>query len=125
MIRHIRLGYLGCTEKPRSMKTALVIALWALYSLGLPQAKAHACDTISSPSPCPEANGTGLPQACIGKDAVANQGQGDVNGDGVINILDILEVMINFGCTDVCGTADINEDGLVSVLDLQEILQWL
>lgn len=51
--------------------------------------------------------------------------QGDVNGDGALNILDILEVMISIGCSESCGNADVNNDGVVSVLDLQELLQLL
>jgi hypothetical protein len=50
---------------------------------------------------------------------------GDVNGDGALNILDILEIMLDFGCTDLCGSSDINNDGIVSILDLQELLLLL
>ena len=43
---------------------------------------------------------------------------GDANSDGYVNILDLIAVSTNFGCTDNCSTGDSNFDGLVNILDL-------
>ena len=42
----------------------------------------------------------------------------DVNGDGVVDISDMVLVGSNFGETSEGVTADINKDGLVDILDL-------
>ena len=41
---------------------------------------------------------------------------GDVNGDGIVNILDLTLVAQGFGTGDL--TADVNGDGVVNVFDL-------
>ncbi len=41
----------------------------------------------------------------------------DLNGDGVVNVLDLIELVMSFGPCEGCP-ADINEDGTVNVLDL-------
>ena len=48
---------------------------------------------------------------------------GDVNRDGVVNILDLVLVASNFGQrVDVEGNpADVNEDGIVSIIDLVRV----
>ena len=43
----------------------------------------------------------------------------DVNGDGVVNILDLVQVTNNFGKSD----PDINGDGIVNILDLTIVAQ--
>ena len=43
----------------------------------------------------------------------------DVNGDGVIDVLDLIEVLSQWGGS---GSADINGDGVVDVLDLLAVL---
>jgi len=43
----------------------------------------------------------------------------DITGDGVVDVLDLLEVLSQWGGS---GTADINGDGIVDVLDLLEVL---
>ena len=45
----------------------------------------------------------------------------DVNGDGVINILDLVAVANGFGKTE----PDINGDGIVNILDLVIIAEEL
>ena len=44
----------------------------------------------------------------------------DVNGDGVVDVLDLLIVLAAWGATS--GPEDINGDGIVNVLDLLEVL---
>ncbi len=49
---------------------------------------------------------------------------GDVNGDCVVNVLDLIELLLCFGQPAVapCDDPDIASDGVVNVLDLIEIL---
>ena len=47
--------------------------------------------------------------------------QGDVNGDGVVDVIDILELLAGFGPCSGCD-ADINDDGVVDVVDLLIVL---
>ena len=42
----------------------------------------------------------------------------DVNGDGVVNILDLVSVASHFGKQGQNLTADVNRDGIVNILDL-------
>jgi hypothetical protein len=44
----------------------------------------------------------------------------DTNGDGVVDVLDLLDVLAVWGATG--GPQDINGDGIVNVLDLLEVL---
>ena len=49
----------------------------------------------------------------------------DVNGDGSVNVLDVIELLLCFGQPAVppCDTGqDVNGDGDVNVLDLIELL---
>ncbi len=50
--------------------------------------------------------------------------QEDVNGDGAVNVLDLIELLLCFGQPPVgaCALADINADGAVNVLDLVDLL---
>ena len=45
---------------------------------------------------------------------------GDVNNDGVVNILDLVSVSANFGKTGE-NTADVNGDGIVNIVDLVKV----
>ncbi len=49
---------------------------------------------------------------------------GDVNGDGVVNVLDLIELLICFGqpANPPCDLADTNADGAIDVLDLVTLL---
>ncbi len=49
---------------------------------------------------------------------------GDVNGDGSVNVLDLIELLLGFGtaCEVVCCLADFDNDGSVNVLDLIALL---
>ena len=44
----------------------------------------------------------------------------DVNGDGIVNILDLVSVSSNFGKTGE-NTADVNGDGIVNIVDLVKV----
>ncbi len=48
----------------------------------------------------------------------------DTNGDGTVNVLDLIELLLCFGLPAVpgCDAEDINEDGTVNVLDLIHLL---
>ncbi len=48
----------------------------------------------------------------------------DVTGDGVVNVLDLIDLLLCFGQPAVpgCSPEDINGDGTVNVLDLIELL---
>ncbi len=48
----------------------------------------------------------------------------DINGDGVVNVLDLIDLLLCFGQPAVpgCVGEDINEDGTVNVLDLIDLL---
>jgi len=47
--------------------------------------------------------------------------QSDINGDGVVNVADLLEVIDSWGACEGCA-ADINQDGQVNVSDLLEVV---
>ena len=44
----------------------------------------------------------------------------DVNGDGIVNILDLVSVSANFGKTGE-NIADVNGDGIVNIVDLVKV----
>ena len=48
----------------------------------------------------------------------------DTNGDGVVNVLDLIELLQCFGQPALpgCQREDVNGDGTVNVLDLIELL---
>ena len=48
----------------------------------------------------------------------------DVNGDGSINVLDLIDLLLCFGLPAVpgCEAEDVNGDGDVNVLDLIDLL---
>ena len=48
----------------------------------------------------------------------------DVNGDGVTNVLDLIDLLLCFGLPAVpgCESEDVNTDGSVNVLDLIDLL---
>ena len=50
--------------------------------------------------------------------------EGDINGDGIVNVQDLLEVVFNFGeCPeDEPCPADLNGDGVVGPADLALLL---
>ncbi len=48
----------------------------------------------------------------------------DINSDGAVNVLDLIDLLLCFGAPAVpgCESEDINGDGTVNVLDLIELL---
>ena len=44
----------------------------------------------------------------------------DINGDGLVNVLDLILISINFGKTGE-NTADVNGDGVVNIVDLVKV----
>jgi len=49
---------------------------------------------------------------------------GDINGDGFVNVLDLIDLLICFGQPALpdCEAEDLNDDGVVNVLDMIEVL---
>jgi hypothetical protein len=47
---------------------------------------------------------------------------GDINGDLLVGVIDVLAYLSSFGCIDDCGIADINGDGIVNTTDLLLVL---
>ncbi len=48
----------------------------------------------------------------------------DITGDGVVNVLDLIDLLLCFGqpATPGCEAEDLNGDGMVNVLDLIDVL---
>ena len=75
-------------------------------------------------SPMPE--GTHVANL-VGAVLLMNSCPPDVNLDGVVNVLDLIDLLLCFGqeadpVTGACFKEDINKDGVVNVLDLIELL---
>ena len=48
---------------------------------------------------------------------------GDTNGDGTVNVLDLLELLAEWNtCSDCCLAADVNGNLVVNVTDLLALL---
>lgn len=70
------------------------------------------CDVNSGTSE--DINGNGLPDEC--------EQIGDLNDDGVVNVLDLLELIANWGACGPSCPHDLNNDGVVNVFDLLVLL---
>lgn len=75
---------------------------------------ADSCDIFAGASE--DLDGSGIPDEC--------ELLGDANGDRVVNVLDLIDVLLCFGQPGVrlCASADIDHDGAVNVDDLLIIL---
>jgi len=47
---------------------------------------------------------------------------GDTNGNGLVNIDDLVDVLNAFGFTGACSNADLNGNGIVNIDDLVDVL---
>jgi hypothetical protein len=68
----------------------------------------------------PETGNPGAPGPIVDMGAYEFQGTScpwDLNGDGEVNVLDLIELVMSFGPCENCP-ADFNDDGIVNVLDL-------
>ncbi len=76
-----------------------------------------------TPSPAPTETFTPEPSITPTSDPSEEPAEGDLNGDGVVNVLDVqLSVNVFLGTESdpsIVARADINSDGSVNVLDLQ------
>ncbi len=61
-------------------------------------------------------DGNGIPDEC------EMEISGDVNGDGVIDVLDLIEVITSWGPCPGCDRADVDGSGAVDVLDLIAVI---
>ena len=63
-----------------------------------------------------DVDGNGVPDVC--------QCAPDINADGTIDMLDLIDLLMCFGMSSALGCIpeDINGDGVVNVLDLIELL---
>ena len=48
--------------------------------------------------------------------------QGDVNGDQLVNVADLLGLISDYGCSVKCGSSDISGDGVVNVIDILQLI---
>ena len=70
-------------------------------------------------------------EACVEEDDCASAGTGDVNGDGALNVLDVViivgEILEPAWDVESCefATADVNGDGAMNVLDVVIIVGWI
>ncbi len=76
---------------------------------------------------CPDNFGTrvDLPAFAAARAAICGQlCPTDINGDGVVNVVDWIEVLLCFGQPAVpgCEPPDVDEDGVITVLDLIEVI---
>lgn len=59
----------------------------------------------------------------VSPDGCAGGGcEGDVNGDGMVDDADLLQVLFDFGCSGFCGPSDVNNDSTVDDTDLLIVL---
>jgi hypothetical protein len=47
---------------------------------------------------------------------------GDLDGDNIVGVSDILQLLGSFGCDGSCGPPDVNADGSVNVTDVLFLL---
>ena len=68
--------------------------------------------------------GTNSPKNYAGVTGTVFANPSDTNGDGAVNVLDLIDLLLCFGLpgTGTCAEEDINGDGTVNVLDLIELL---
>ena len=88
------------------------------------------CDD-DNPLQYPGASGTGegLDNNCNGPMEASEISPaacpGDLNGDNIVGVSDLVTFLGAFGCMMDCGPEDFNDDGLVSVADLVYLLGYI
>jgi hypothetical protein len=48
--------------------------------------------------------------------------EGDFDGDGIVNVSDLLYILAGFGCVADCGPADLDNNGIINAADLLQFL---
>ncbi len=76
-------------------------------------------DAVAGEGPCASYDVTYGPGSVV-VTVLALPIPGDINADGFVNVLDLIELLLDFGAAG--GPSDINGDGFVNVLDLIELL---
>ena len=77
-----------------------------------------------SPSPSPSSTSSpppGIPRSPFPSSSVVNR-KGDLNSDGVVNVLDLSTMLTNWNVTGI-SISDLNSDSKVNVLDLSILLK--
>ena len=71
-----------------------------------------------------DAGGNGNLDSEVRVDDVTFRIQGDVDGDCLVDVLDLIDLLLCFGqpAVGACASADLNADGTVDVLDLIDLL---
>lgn len=89
---------------------------------------AHFCSEVSAPSipGCMEVEACNYaPEANVDDGSCeysSCQCTGDLDGDSLVGVSDVLQLLSLFGCTTGCGAADINSNGLVGAADVLLVL---
>ena len=108
--------------------TTAALAPFAQGTLQLHQRSAHAesseswtalCE-LSATGPSSAVAGSSCGLAALGQFAMSGISEcpGDLNGDLLVGVMDVLVYLSGFGCNVDCGVADLNEDGIVNATDL-------
>ncbi len=89
------------------------------FCLILSEAEAIAAGAVwkGAGTTCADGNGNGTADQCE-----AQNPPGDINGDGLVNGLDMTQVLANWGAAGGGSPADINDDGIVDGLDMTIVL---
>ena len=74
-----------------------------------------------------ECAGTAILDDCgvCNGDNTSCQMLGDINGDGIINIIDIVALVNMILSGEYNVLADLNEDGIVNVVDIVQMVDWI
>ena len=103
------------------MKKLLLIALLTLGFIYADDGGSRDCSDYNNQYDCElagcEWNG-GFLNVCIGESEYV----GDLNGDGMINILDIVQVVNLVLENEYEANGDLNSDGIINVIDIVQLV---